>query len=105
MKTFPYCICCGEEFSETNCFTEAGWKETQISGYCERCFEAMFTEEEEAPTEQIYRYEEFAAMVEDGVINPLDGSAFYGTEETVTDLSVWHTRKPVEYNFVWYYSA
>lgn len=36
------CIDCGEEFSNNNVFTEAGWKETKISGLCEKCFDDLF---------------------------------------------------------------
>ena len=30
-----------------DCCSEAGWKETQISGYCEYCFDEMFADPEE----------------------------------------------------------
>ncbi len=38
------CVHCGEPFSGKNVFTEAGWKETRISGYCEACFDLLFAE-------------------------------------------------------------
>lgn len=38
MKTNK-CISCGEEFSEKNVFTPAGWREIYISGMCEKCFD------------------------------------------------------------------
>lgn len=37
------CISCGEEFSDKNVFTKAGWKETKISGYCEKCWDKLFS--------------------------------------------------------------
>lgn len=33
------CVICKEEFSHNNVFTDAGLKETQISGMCEVCFD------------------------------------------------------------------
>ena len=39
-----HCVFCGEEFSDENVFTEAGWRETKISGSCEKCFDKMFGE-------------------------------------------------------------
>lgn len=41
------CQVCGEEFSEKNVFSEAGWREVKISGCCEKCFDNMFEDEEE----------------------------------------------------------
>lgn len=42
-----YCFACGEDFSEENVLTEAGARETQISGMCEVCFDEMCAELEE----------------------------------------------------------
>lgn len=39
--TYTSCVSCKERFSDANCSTEAGWMETQISGLCERCFDAV----------------------------------------------------------------
>lgn len=36
-----HCIICDESFTEKNCFTDAGWRETQISGLCESCFDGV----------------------------------------------------------------
>lgn len=36
------CFICDEPFTEKNCFTDSGWKETQISGFCESCFDGVF---------------------------------------------------------------
>lgn len=43
------CINCGETFSKENIFTELGALETQISGMCEICFDALedFAEDEQ----------------------------------------------------------
>lgn len=45
---YTKCVGCTQRFSDENCFTQAGWQETQISGLCERCFDAA-TQEEETP--------------------------------------------------------
>lgn len=40
-----HCIICEESLTEKNCFTDAGWRETQISGFCEfceSCFDGAF---------------------------------------------------------------
>jgi len=37
-----HCIICEESFTEKNCFTDAGWRETQITGFCESCFDGVF---------------------------------------------------------------
>lgn len=39
------CVLCGEEFSDKNTHTDAGWKETKISGMCEDCFDDVLSEE------------------------------------------------------------
>lgn len=41
---FPQCLKCGEEFSSENTSTRQGWAETQISGFCESCFDSIFAE-------------------------------------------------------------
>lgn len=43
---FERCYSCSEEFTEKNVFTSLGWRETQISGTCEECFNEMFKEDE-----------------------------------------------------------
>lgn len=40
------CFMCGEAFGPANTRTEAGWRETQISGTCERCFDQLMAEGE-----------------------------------------------------------
>jgi hypothetical protein len=42
-----HCVKCKEKFSNENVFSSLGWKETQISGICEKCWDAMFSENEE----------------------------------------------------------
>lgn len=43
------CINCREPFSEKNVYTEAGRRETAISGLCEKCFDDMFKEQDDEP--------------------------------------------------------
>lgn len=43
---YTNCVGCTHRFSDENCFTEDGWKETQLSGLCERCFDDATMEEE-----------------------------------------------------------
>lgn len=43
---YTECSACGEEFSDKNVFTPAGWRETQITGWCEVCFDELFKDEE-----------------------------------------------------------
>jgi len=40
---FPKCMFCLEDFTDDNCQTKAGWRETQIAGICENCFTKLFT--------------------------------------------------------------
>jgi hypothetical protein len=49
---YTNCVCCKEEFSKENVFTKEGAAETQISGMCEKCFDAIFEEEEEDDEQQ-----------------------------------------------------
>jgi len=46
---YTNCVCCKEEFSKENVFTQEGAAETQISGMCEKCFDEIleWCEEEE----------------------------------------------------------
>jgi len=39
------CVNCGGVFTNDNTFTRLGWRETQISGFCEVCFDEMFRDE------------------------------------------------------------
>lgn len=43
------CVQCTEAFTARNVFTEAGWRETQISGMCEKCWDTLFAEPDEGP--------------------------------------------------------
>ncbi len=36
-----YCVGCGERFTTANVWSDAGWYETQISGLCESCYDAV----------------------------------------------------------------
>jgi len=40
-----HCIKCREGFSPSNVYTDAGWRETKISGLCERCFDEICKED------------------------------------------------------------
>ena len=44
---FLTCIKCSCEFKESNTHSIAGWKETQISGFCEDCYDDIFAEDKE----------------------------------------------------------
>jgi ribosomal protein L37AE/L43A len=39
------CVECGQPFSASNVYTPEGWKETKISGMCEKCFDKAFGED------------------------------------------------------------
>ena len=41
------CMDCKLDFSSSNTHTSAGWAETQISGMCEDCFDALFPDEDD----------------------------------------------------------
>lgn len=48
---FTKCVFCGQPFERgVNVFTDAGQRETQISGVCEKCFDAAFAE----PGDSVY---------------------------------------------------
>ena len=44
---FKRCLSCDERFTAANTHSLLGWKETQISGFCEQCFDNMFKDEDE----------------------------------------------------------
>jgi len=44
--THMFCVDCKKPFSLFNTHTAAGWRETQISGMCEKCFDEMYEEPE-----------------------------------------------------------
>lgn len=44
-KDGKHCVFCGQPFTNENVYTQLGWKETTISGSCEKCFDALFTDE------------------------------------------------------------
>jgi hypothetical protein len=43
---FARCFDCKEPIGPANTRSAAGWRETQISGRCEDCFEELFKEDE-----------------------------------------------------------
>ena len=46
LQVHKNCVCCNTPFSGKNVFTPSGWRETQISGMCEKCFDDLFKEDE-----------------------------------------------------------
>ncbi len=44
---FYSCVKCSKPFTAQNVFTRAGWRETQITGYCEKCFDNIFAGDED----------------------------------------------------------
>ena len=45
---FRSCHVCREDFSQGSASTPAGWRETQISGICETCFDKLFAKDEDS---------------------------------------------------------
>lgn len=41
------CVSCSQPFTDKNVFTTAGWRETRISQTCEKCFDALFEDEDD----------------------------------------------------------
>lgn len=41
-----HCRRCRSQFTTKNVFTLAGWKETEISGICEKCWNELWAEDE-----------------------------------------------------------
>ena len=48
---FTHCCNCSTAFSSENVLTPAGWRETQISGLCEKCWDDIFGEDDEGITD------------------------------------------------------
>lgn len=44
IKVSNKCKRCNEEFSNENVYSSAGWRETEISGLCEKCFDEITAE-------------------------------------------------------------
>ena len=45
---FAVCSICGLSLSDPKAaYTTAGWRETQISGICEPCFDSLFEDDDE----------------------------------------------------------
>lgn len=45
-EEYTHCLRCKDAFTGANVFTSLGWKETQISGFCESCFDTVTKEPE-----------------------------------------------------------
>lgn len=41
------CVNCKQPFSVANVFTSAGWRETRLSGMCEKCWDETFAAEDD----------------------------------------------------------
>ncbi len=46
LAQFENCRTCHKQFDRANTVSALGWAETQISGECEACFDALFNDEE-----------------------------------------------------------
>ena len=46
-KKHGICCSCNQAFSSHNVFTKLGWRETQISGMCEKCWDDLFKDADE----------------------------------------------------------
>jgi hypothetical protein len=53
-ESLTHCIECKEEFSKFNTFSPLGWKETQISGLCEKCFDEILPQKDYIPEMSFY---------------------------------------------------
>jgi hypothetical protein len=42
---YKMCAKCRDAFSGKNTNSQMGWRETQISGYCEKCFDGLFNDD------------------------------------------------------------
>jgi len=62
------CVACKDRFSDANCFTQAGWQETQISGLCERCFDQICAEEDDEEAQE-------CALMDDSPVKDSDEEA------------------------------
>jgi len=47
------CADCDRPFTSEIVKTPAGWKETQISGFCEVCYNALFTDAQDSGVDQL----------------------------------------------------
>jgi len=45
---FKRCVKCDKGFTSDNVSSRLGWRETQISGFCETCFDNLFSDDETA---------------------------------------------------------
>lgn len=47
LAPFFSCVVCDKPFSKANTHTKEGWRETQVTGFCENCFDETFNDEED----------------------------------------------------------
>ena len=57
MNKYEKCISCKQRFTDNNVHTDAGWRETQISGLCEDCFDGITLYDEDVPDGDISIFE------------------------------------------------
>lgn len=43
-EEYTHCLRCKDAFTDSNVYSALGWKETQISGFCESCFDTVTKE-------------------------------------------------------------
>jgi len=43
---FKHCMNCSKGFTPENVQSRLGWRETQLSGFCETCFDGLFKDDE-----------------------------------------------------------
>lgn len=48
------CVRCSDAFTNANVYTAAGWRETKLSGLCERCWDEVFAEEPEGDLSHLH---------------------------------------------------
>jgi len=47
LAQYHHCVECEEPFTPSNVYSADGWKETQISGLCEDCFDTIEEDEQQ----------------------------------------------------------
>jgi len=43
---YDRCLICHKPFNDENTKTELGWRDTQIIGFCETCYDEVFEEKD-----------------------------------------------------------
>jgi len=50
---YPICFDCERDFTGETVKSAAGWRETQISGFCELCYDKLFADAEDSGVDQL----------------------------------------------------